>query len=50
MIAMLERNVSIKRGPEKFSPTRAFDVVITCENRVFETVTQGGHQSMCSSP
>ena len=45
MVAMLERNIGIKRGPEKFSPTRAFDVVITCENRVFETVTQGVHLS-----
>ncbi len=42
MISMLERNVQIKERPERFQDTKEkFDVIITCESRVFEQVNQG---------
>lgn len=41
MLSMLARNRTIKTRPEKFQATKdEFDVVITCETRVFDQVVQ----------
>eukprot|EP00038_Savillea_parva_P028136 m.63381 g.63381 ORF g.63381 m.63381 type:complete len:233 (-) comp8151_c0_seq1:66-764(-) len=42
MLAMVDRNRKIKRAPERFQDTdKKFDVIICCEARVFDQVTQG---------
>ena len=39
ILKMLERNIKIKPCPERFQDAASeFDVVITCEGRVFEQV------------
>eukprot|EP00037_Helgoeca_nana_P029799 m.361518 g.361518 ORF g.361518 m.361518 type:complete len:227 (-) comp28051_c0_seq7:772-1452(-) len=42
MLEMVDRNRKIKTAPERFQTTeKKFDVVICCEARVFDQVTQG---------
>ena len=44
MLHMLERNKRIKARPERFQEAEAtFDVILTCEERVFDQV---GHLRM----
>lgn len=42
MLDMVDRNRKIKRAPERFQDTdKKFDVIVCCEARVFDQVTQG---------
>lgn len=45
LLNMLDRNRNIKLKPERWQEERerTFDVVITCESRVFDEVLKGGH-------
>ncbi|PVU99085.1 hypothetical protein BB559_001016 [Furculomyces boomerangus] len=41
LFSMLERNMNIKEAPQKFQDNdEQFDVIITCEERVFDAVCQ----------
>eukprot|EP00039_Didymoeca_costata_P010201 m.136710 g.136710 ORF g.136710 m.136710 type:complete len:236 (-) comp14735_c0_seq4:1524-2231(-) len=42
MLSMLDRNRNIKKHPERFQSSKEeFDVIITCENRVYDQVLEG---------
>lgn len=42
LLHMLDRNRRIKTGPERFqSSTEKFDIIITCEERVYDQVIEG---------
>ena len=42
ILSMVDRNRKIKSAPERWQDTKEeFDVVLTCEMRVFEQVVQG---------
>lgn len=41
---MLDRNRRIKSGPERFqSSNDKFDIIITCEERVYDQVIEGNY-------
>ncbi|KAJ3122400.1 RNA polymerase II subunit A C-terminal domain phosphatase [Nowakowskiella sp. JEL0407] len=42
LISMLQRNLKIKKAPEKFqeSQTKDYDLIVTCEERCFDAVCE----------
>ncbi|KAK6634982.1 RNA polymerase II subunit A C-terminal domain phosphatase [Polyplax serrata] len=53
LLHMLDRNRRIKTGPERFqSSTEKFDIIITCEERVYDQVIEAleGRPSVENSP
>lgn len=49
LLHMIDRNKRIKPRPERFQATRdKFDILVTCEERVYDQVIEGTHKFFIS--